>query len=921
MMLKRGSKLKKGLKKFVNSHYLLYCTVALIALCAVFYWVWAQNKTFIWVPDSSSQHFASFVYLGKYLRELARSLFSGHFAIPQYNFSMGFGEDILTTLHYYVIGDPLNLLSVFVPSEYAPYAYSFLMILRYFLAGFAFTVLAKYKKIPAYASVSGALIYSFTVYTFYMAVRHPSFLNPYIYFPLIILGVEMIFDKKRPYLFILSICLSAMSSFYFFFAISIFTVLYIFVRLFFQYKEHFIKNFFISLGQFGGSYILGVMMSALVFLPVVLSFLTSSRGSVEYGFEKLFDRYYYEKFIAAFTAGINIRTGVYMGFTALALAGVALLFLSVGKKKSKEDKKQSAFLITAFIIVTAMMMLPLVDKIINGFSYVTNRWSFVYGLLSAFIFAFSIKNIKEIGMIRSGLLCFFAMVYYYYIEKQGIGYDQSVMWQFRIIAAFSVLLFAYSIVQKAVESNKGFGVFFKTAVVVLSVLAVFTTAEFEYNPKNGFILNAMMTEDEAVDFSANNAFKIMKKYQNTDSAVERYEEIGASLGNINNSMLNDTYSTQEYYSMANARVNELYKDIGSIERNFSVINSSCDPFVNSVENVKYVVSTWANDSLYGINKNPIEKFTTDIDSAEKKIFENENYVPFGFTYDSVISAEDYNALSSTEKRAMLLNAAVLNDSDDFVNAKASDFGSEDILPEFTVETDDKTEFEDNRLVAKDDGASITVKMENVPDGELYFVFENIHYYPENISDSSSWFVLNGNNRGTHFNLTTPYNDYYSGIHNFVATLGYCSSGSAQITIGVAPGVYEFDSIHPVVQSLDEFEEKTAALSEDTLQNLEIGTDKISGSITLDESKVLFLSVPYSEYWTAEVDGEAAEVLRANTAFTAISLDAGEHTVELKYNNTSIVKSAFVSLLGAAVFAGLVFVIEKKKRIGARRQSD
>lgn len=906
--------MKKGLKKFVNSHFWLYSVTAVIALCAVFYWFWAENKTFIWVPDSSSQHFTCFVYLGKYLREIVRNLFSGHFVIPQYNFSMGFGEDILTTLHYYVIGDPLNLISAVVPSKYAPYAYSFLMILRYYLAGLAFTALAKYKKIPAYASVSGAIIYSFTVYTLYLAVRHPSFLNPYIYFPLIVLGAEMIFDKKRPYVFILSICLSAMSSFYFFFAISVFTVLYIFIRLFFQYKEQFIKNFFISLGRFGGSYILGVLMSALVFLPVVSSFLTSSRGSVEYGFEKFFNEYYYDKFIAAFAAGVNIRTGVYMGFTALAVAGVVLLFLTVGKNQSKEDKKQNAFLKTAFIIVTVMMMFPVVDKIINGFSYVTNRWSFVYGLLSAFIFSVSIKNIRNIGMVRSGLLCFVMLIFNYYILQQGLGYDEPLMWQFRILAVFSVLLFAYSIVQKAVEDNKSFGVFFKSAVVVISVLAVFLTAEFEYNPKNASLINAMLSENEAVDFSYDNSFKVMQKYQNTDTAVERYEEIGATLGNMNNSLLNDTYSTQEYYSMANARVNEFHTDIGLVERNFSIISSSGrDPFADTAENVKYIVSADADESFYGINKTPLETFKTDINSAEKKVFESECYVPFGFTYDNVISAEDYNTLSSTEKRAMLVNAVVLNDSDDFVNSKSSDFGINDILPEFTMTADEKSEIRDNCIIAKEDGATITIKAENVPDGQLYCVFDNLYLNTGSSATSNGWFIMNGNGRSASFNLTTPYNDYYSGIHNFVGNFGYCFTGSAEITVGLAPGEYVFDSIHPAVQSLDGFDEKVSALSEDTLQNLEIGTDKISGSISLEKSKVLFLSVPYSEYWSAEVDGEEAEILRANTAFMAIPLDAGEHTVELKYNNKSIAKSAFVSLLGVAVFAGLVVVIEKKKR--------
>jgi len=45
--------------------------------------------------------------------------------LPQWNFSLGYGGDILTTLHYYVIGDPLDLLSIACPTRYAVYLYSF----------------------------------------------------------------------------------------------------------------------------------------------------------------------------------------------------------------------------------------------------------------------------------------------------------------------------------------------------------------------------------------------------------------------------------------------------------------------------------------------------------------------------------------------------------------------------------------------------------------------------------------------------------------------------------------------------------------------------------------------------------------------------------------------------------------------------
>ncbi len=57
-----------------------------------------------------------FVYFGQYGRTVLRTLLTEHqLVLPQWNFSLGYGGDILTTLHYYVIGDPLDLLSIACP--------------------------------------------------------------------------------------------------------------------------------------------------------------------------------------------------------------------------------------------------------------------------------------------------------------------------------------------------------------------------------------------------------------------------------------------------------------------------------------------------------------------------------------------------------------------------------------------------------------------------------------------------------------------------------------------------------------------------------------------------------------------------------------------------------------------------------------
>ena len=59
--------------------------------------------------------------------KILETLFETHkFVLPQWDFSIGLGSDILTTLHFYAIGDPLDLLSIACPAKYAAYLYSLL---------------------------------------------------------------------------------------------------------------------------------------------------------------------------------------------------------------------------------------------------------------------------------------------------------------------------------------------------------------------------------------------------------------------------------------------------------------------------------------------------------------------------------------------------------------------------------------------------------------------------------------------------------------------------------------------------------------------------------------------------------------------------------------------------------------------------
>lgn len=207
-MKKRFSTEKK------TDYYLIYTLAFGIIGLILYLQFYLNGKSLIWSHDGVPQHLNSLAYYGEYLRNILHSVFVEHkFEIPMWDMHIGYGSDILTTLHYYVIGDPLTLLSVFVSPEKTEYLYAFLIFLRIYLAGIAFSRYCFYHRNSKQAVLLGSLIYIFAGWTIYAAMKHPYFANPMIYLPLILLGIDKIYRKEKPYVFIWSVALAGVSNF------------------------------------------------------------------------------------------------------------------------------------------------------------------------------------------------------------------------------------------------------------------------------------------------------------------------------------------------------------------------------------------------------------------------------------------------------------------------------------------------------------------------------------------------------------------------------------------------------------------------------------------------------------------------------------------------------------------------------------
>ena len=91
---------------------------------------------------------------------------------------------------------------------------------------------------------------------------------------------------------------------------------------------------------------------------------------------------------------------------------------------------------------------------------------------------------------------------------------------------------------------------------------------------------------------------------------------------------------------------------------------------------------------------------------------------------------------------------------------------------------------------------------------------------------------------------------------------------------------------------------------------------MSGTINVKKDGLFYTSIPYEEGWKAVVDGNEVTITPVGGSLLAFPLKAGEHKIELTYVPNGFVPGLIITLLCAALFAGMcvLIYIQKKKII-------
>jgi len=97
-------------------------------------------------------------------------------------------------------------------------------------------------------------------------------------------------------------------------------------------------------------------------------------------------------------------------------------------------------------------------------------------------------------------------------------------------------------------------------------------------------------------------------------------------------------------------------------------------------------------------------------------------------------------------------------------------------------------------------------------------------------------------------------------------------------------------------------------------DLKEGLNEIKFSMKSNSGGYIFISESYNTDWNLKMDGSKANLLKANYLYQALKIDAGEHSIELKYEPFSFKIGLYISII-TALFVVFYIVYEKyvKKR--------
>ena len=888
----------KKMREMKENPYKLYTVLFLLFGCIIFAALLIRHNSFVATGDCFNQYYPILTYLASYYRELLPNLLHGK--LIMYSTTIGFGDDICGALNWFGFGDVFTILAAFVPVRFMSYAFTFITLLRFYLAGMAFILYGRYKKMCAPQLVLGALMYSYSFYALGLGLIAFSFPTVMVYFPLIILGIDRIVEGQKEQnwkiscFLIVVLFLQALCGFYFLYMDILACIVYFALRSIGEliYRNITLRECLRSAWRISVHFAVGIGLAGVVIIPVLAEYFQCLRqGDSRLSWSSFLQLPDSETIRVALKNIITPASSGYEAGLCISILSVPVIIFVVMHCRERKYRNRLLFCILALY----GYFFPTIGLIANGFAYSTNRWIYIFCFFMSYMTAATYTEVVE-QMCAIEKWFYFASFLLWLLSALRLNtLGNGMLLRLIMYATIWILTFIFiQFIQKASDEKKkrkGYRALWCLAVcnILLSGFLFMAPVKLGGSGVGASFKGLNFVHQEIYD-----AKLFSEAGAQTQSGLNRYDINDTSLDAPLMLGVNSTYL---YYSMCN----------GSIFRIFNELRIS--PGIMHTYLLQGLDSRQIMESLLSVRKYAV-------DTESNQAVQNEYYLPIGFTYQNAVSEHAVESLSQLQKMNLMMTHMIVED-------RYMESAQEKALVDYNEQTDTGKQrsipiqvtygsgIERNGNVLEvAEGAAIHLRFEPVrstePGSELYLYLRNMTSNPS--------FKADINLAGKLIRVRAKKDEWYyqNDFDYLVQVQNVAAVGKIDIVFQEA-GEYTLDGLELVQNSDKGFTDQYKALSKDTLQNVDMDRNSISGNMSLDNGKWMFISLPYSKGWKCRIDDVNVDIVRANYSFMAVYVPAGNHRIVFDYVSPGIRTGLILSILSGCVFVLMIIAKKRKKR--------
>ena len=720
---------------------------------------------------------------------------------------------------------------------------------------------------------------------------HYFFATNLIFYPLLLIAIDYLLYENRAIPFVWAVFFVAIQGPYTAFPMFVMAALYILYKVIFVLQKGGLKTLYILLRNG----VLGLILAAFILIPSSFQILgTSGRVS---GGQSLLETYFnvYPFFIDKDTCitailrlfsnnlqgNVEEWTGVYAWFEDFPyFFSVLFVFLVpqyVFVLLNKDNLKKKLASIVCFAGVVFLLCTNVFSGFLNLFSY--NHWRMIFIFLPFFAYVSgvvlqSIVNEHRFSTIIN-LLClvsFVGLLVFLYVNNyitDSYAYKTTIIF----VVLFAVIVELLYIVYK----TKKMKIQMLMSIMLVGTLSMNYIVDHRYSVVDGAMPlqynndNAYYQDDElleCIDTLAKDSFvRIEKTFMGKGPDADWSLTMPCRTVSTYDSTLGQGVKDYITY-MVNFGCKEYnYTQLIYAPNSMGDYGVEFDATRAALLGVKYVITNQKRD---------LEDWEQSRAENGYYMYENTTIESACVLYDNYMTEQQYESLSMVEKIAVEPQCLIVNE----------DVGMQRNLAELTYKKENISK--DDVRVGENYQINIGEKIE-INAGERKALLISI--MSNQLSNVSIGRSIDG--------VNIIYEDYF-----VEGETDLC-----QLLEDDCKYIYIVNNGTDNISFTTELIYVPIKYKGDIILTNENMRDEIYGCFSLDEKSLMYIPIPYASGWKAYIDGEEAEIFKANYGFMGIEIPKGNHELKLKYTNNLFEISVVISLIGL-----LVVVIYMSRKI-------